>query len=65
MPQRFSPLGPLLSPVLIEELRKRFPNQVPDISTPDREVWAKVGEQRLLAFLQAEFDTAFGRDDDS
>jgi hypothetical protein len=58
-------LGTLVNGALLAELQKRFPNRAPDLTTPDREVWASAGEQRLIDFLQREYDdTHGGRADD-
>lgn len=41
---------------LLDNLTKHFPNQVPEITDVDREVWAKVGEQRVIRFLAKKFE---------
>lgn len=47
---------PPLNKVFLDTLTKQFPNQVPDISDSDREVWCKVGEQRVISFLVRVFE---------
>lgn len=47
---------PPIDKVLLDTLTKQFPNTVPDISDSDREVWAKVGEQRVIRFLMRVFE---------
>lgn len=39
--------------VLIEQLDKIFPNQVPNPADTEREVWIKVGKVQAVAFLKA------------
>ncbi len=46
---------PSIPPALIERLLELFPNRVPVMSDTDREVWAKVGEQRVLSKLRSEY----------
>lgn len=41
---------------LIDALTEQFPNRVPEISDTDREVWAKVGEQRVIDFLKRVYE---------
>ncbi len=52
-------LGELISTALLHGIKEHFPNQQPSIDTADREVWARVGEQRLIDFLQREHDQVF------
>lgn len=42
---------PQVDDELIEWLQDLYPNRVPDIDSPEREVWALVGEQRVVARL--------------
>lgn len=37
---------------LLEALEARFPDKSPDIKTPDREVWAQVGNSQVVRFLR-------------
>jgi hypothetical protein len=43
---------PPVDPALVEWLERKFPNKVPRIEDPEREVWAKVGEQRVIQVLR-------------
>lgn len=43
---------PPVDPKLIEWLEARYPNRVPDLADSEREVWAKVGEQRVISTLK-------------
>lgn len=44
---------PAVSDSLIAALRVLFVDQLPDLAISDRELWAKVGEQRVIKFLAA------------
>jgi len=41
---------------LLEELERRFPNRVPNITDSDRQVWVKVGQSAVVSFLRAQFE---------
>lgn len=43
---------PPVDPALVEWLEKRYPNQVPRIEDSDREIGAKIGEQRVIDALR-------------
>jgi hypothetical protein len=43
---------PPVDPLLVEWLERNYPNKVPGIEDSDREVWAKVGEQRIITQLR-------------
>lgn len=43
---------PPVSLALIEELLSIYPNQVPRIDATEREVWASVGVQKVIAKLK-------------
>ncbi|MBN9346621.1 MAG: hypothetical protein J0I48_10555 [Devosia sp.] len=47
---------PTISEQLLRALEVRFPDRAPELTTPDREVWAQAGEARLIRFLRAKFD---------
>jgi len=48
----FPPIdGPLLA-----ALEAVFPNRSPEITDTDRQVWRKVGNVEVVAFLRARFD---------
>jgi len=47
---------PIVDKVLIDALSEQFPDQVPELNDSDREVWAKVGEQRVIRFLKRNFE---------
>lgn len=51
-----SQIAQRIPPELLQQLSAMFPNRVPDINTPDREVWAKVGEQRVIDWLRHQFN---------
>jgi len=42
---------PILSADLIAELNKDFPEQSPDPSDSERELWMKAGERRVVRML--------------
>lgn len=46
-------LQSLLTDELIDLLDELYPNRCPDLSLPDREVWARSGERRLVDTLKA------------
>lgn len=46
------PLPPV-DPLLVEWLEAKYPNRVPSIDAEAREVWAAVGEQRVIDYLKA------------
>jgi hypothetical protein len=45
-------MKPNIEKALLEHLSEQFPDQVPDISLSEREVWARVGEQRIVRYLK-------------
>lgn len=42
---------PPVSDALVAALRAAFPDRLPPLDTPEREVHALIGEQRVIAFL--------------
>jgi len=48
-------LQPPIPRELLEWLEGIFPDRTPAITDTDREVWAKVGEQRVLTKLRHEY----------
>lgn len=40
---------------LLNFLDKAFPEKCPDLDAPDREVWARAGERRVVRFLKRQF----------
>ncbi|CAA2141599.1 hypothetical protein HYPP_02620 [Hyphomicrobium sp. ghe19] len=44
---------PAISADLLEYLDHYFPNACPDISTPDRHVWAAVGQRNVVDHLKS------------
>lgn len=44
---------PYVDPALVEALAQLFPDQVPDISDPDRKVWLRVGQVSVVRFLRS------------
>ena len=51
-------VGHLLSPELLEALHEMVPPRCPDPRDPEREVWMKAGERRLVEVLQAKYEEA-------
>lgn len=47
---------PPIPEVLLTELEKLFPATYPDLKQPDRELYAKAGEGRVIEFLRRKFD---------
>jgi hypothetical protein len=47
---------PDLSKSLIEMLDARFPSRCPDPKDSEREVWMKVGQRKVVEFLQDVYD---------
>lgn len=43
---------PPITEALIQWLQELYPDRVPQLDTPDREVWAAVGEQTVIARLR-------------
>ena len=37
---------------LLEALEERFPDRLPDLSTPERDVWAQIGGIAVIRFLR-------------
>lgn len=52
MSQSFPPIPELL----LTELEKIFPATYPDLKQPDRELYAKAGEGRVIQFLRHRFE---------
>ena len=44
---------PAIDAALLEYLDRVFPNECPDISTPDRHVWAAVGQRTVVDHLKS------------
>lgn len=44
---------PVFSIDLISELDRDYPEQCPDPATPEREIWMRAGERRLVRRLVA------------
>lgn len=57
-------LGALIPDALIQELKQRFPCKAPSLTATDREIWASVGEQRMIDYLQREHDEVFKQPED-
>ncbi len=38
---------------LIERLEAKYPNRVPTPDMTDREIWIAVGQQRVVAYIEA------------
>ena len=51
MSTQSSPLVSLLSPELLRELDKLYPDKCPDLSMTDREVWVAVGNRQVVSGL--------------
>lgn len=47
-------LGYFIEPVVIAGLKRIYPNTVPAITATDREIWAAVGRQEVIAYLERE-----------
>lgn len=47
---------PRISPELIKALDALYPERCPDPQWPDREIWMRVGERRVVRALQRIFD---------
>jgi hypothetical protein len=45
----------LISESLIKELNVRFPEQTPDPAWDDREIWIRVGQRKVVKFLNEQF----------
>lgn len=46
---------PPISEALIKALEQRFPNQCPNLTTSEREVWSQVGAAGVVTFLKSVF----------
>jgi Ni,Fe-hydrogenase III component G len=46
---------PPVSEVLLKELNERFPEQTPDQAWDDREIWIRVGQRKVVKFLNEQF----------
>lgn len=42
---------PFVPPELVRALQEAFPDRVPELADSDREVWVKVGHQKVVRFL--------------
>jgi hypothetical protein len=49
-------MKPIIDLELLKHLVELFPDQVPNISDSDREVGAKIGEQRVIRYLKNLFE---------
>lgn len=47
---------PPVTEALVQALEQRFPDRAPNIDTSDREVWARVGEVRVVRFLRSQLE---------
>jgi len=47
-------LGYFIDPVVIAGLNRIYPNSVPSSNATDREIWAAVGRQEVIAYLERE-----------
>jgi len=45
---------------LIDELKRQWPDEVPSITDSDREIGAKIGEQRVIRRLLMEYKEQIG-----
>ena len=41
-----------IPPTLVSELSKVFPDQWPDLSMPDREIWYRAGQASVVRLLE-------------
>jgi hypothetical protein len=46
---------PHLSDELIGELNRRYPERTPETDWSDRDIWIRVGERRVVRFLNEMF----------
>ncbi len=46
---------PIVPEALLAELNERFPEQTPDEGWTDREIWIRVGQRRIVRFLNSVF----------
>lgn len=44
---------PFIDPLLLSALDRLFPQRCPDPKDPEREIWMKAGERRVVEFLMA------------
>jgi hypothetical protein len=51
-------VGSLVSKELLEALDKLYPPRPPDPKDPEREIWMKAGERRLVEVLRAKLEEA-------
>ena len=47
---------PLISKSLIEGLKVRFPVPIPELNTPDREIWFHRGAWSVIQFLESTYE---------
>jgi len=47
---------PALSKSLIDKLDKLFPDKCPLLTDSDRDIWYKVGQRKVVEFLQQKYD---------
>lgn len=55
---------PLITEALVEALQRCFPNKLPQLDTPVQEICARIGEQRVIAFLQRKLQEQQEPDDE-
>jgi len=48
---------PKISKEILDSLREVFPNICPDEKSTEKEVWLKMGEQRVMRIIQGFYDT--------
>ena len=49
-------LVPNLTQLLLDALNNLYPEHCADPSSPEREIWIKVGERKVVRFLQEQFN---------
>lgn len=47
---------PYLSRELVEELERRFPDKLPPIDTPQREIDCRIGNVEVVRFIRRKFE---------
>tara|TARA_S200002703_G_scaffold145784_1_gene140360 strand:- start:399 stop:602 length:204 start_codon:yes stop_codon:yes gene_type:complete len=47
---------PDLSKDLLDALNKRFPSRCPELTDTEREIWIKVGQRKVVEFLEDVYD---------
>lgn len=56
---------PKISKEILDLLREIFPNVCPDEKSTEKEVWLKMGEQRVIRAIQGFYDKTSGNGSDS